>query len=382
MNSFPHRSKVFLLASTLTTGGAEQVIRALAIGLPAYDFNTHIVCLHELGDLGMEISKLGITADFGFSRGRLDPFVFFRLVRLFRGENDAILCSLDHHDATFWGAVSSSFAGIRHRILSIHSTGLWGKGGSFSRSDRLVLSHYDRIVALAQIHADYLEKDEGIGRDKIAVINNGIDTDRFKPPASDVERAALRERLNIPANSFVVAIVAVLRPEKNHEMLLRAAREVLANNENFILLIVGDGQEAGNLHRMAQELSLGEAVRFMGQRSDIPDILSVSDVSVLCSHPIVETFPLAVLESMATGIPVVATAVGSIPEMLESGKEGVLIPSGDTEALTEAIVSLARDPERRKRIGQAGRKKVEERYCESRMVEGYANLCRSLLEGR
>ena len=237
-------------------------------------------------------------------------------------------------------------------------------------------------MALAQIHADYLEKDEGIGRDKIAIINNGIDTDRFKPPASNVERAALREGLNIPANSFVVAIVAVLRPEKNHEMLLRAAREVAANNEKFILLIVGDGQEAGNLHRMAQELSLGEAVRFMGQRSDIPDILSISDVSVLCSHPIVETFPLAVLESMATGIPVVATAVGSIPEMLESGKEGVLIPSGDTEALTEAIVSLARDPERRTRMGQAGRKKAEERYSESRMVEGYANLCRSLLEGR
>lgn len=380
MNFSLKRSKVFLLASTLTTGGAEQVIRALAIGLPEHGYTTHIICLRGLGAIGTEISTHGIPTHFGLSERRYDPSVFFKLVRLFRKERGAILLSLDHHDATFWGALASSCAGIGHRVLSMHSTGLWGKGGSFTLSDRLALPLYDRIVALARIHAEYLERDEGIGAEKIAVINNGVDTERFNPIGSVERRAELRKRLEIPADCFVVTIVAVLRPEKNHGMLLRSAGEVLSRDKNFLFLIVGDGEEAGNLQTIVRELSLGTAVRFMGLRSDIPEILSVSDVSVLCSYPVVETFPIAVLESMASGVPVVATSVGSIPEMIEDGVDGILIPSGDERALTEALVTLEENPERRAAIGMRARKKVVERYSEKRMVEEYADLFRGLLE--
>ncbi|UCF05928.1 MAG: glycosyltransferase [bacterium] len=372
---------VFLLASTLVTGGAEKVVRALALGLPRHGFDTHVLCLHGVGAEGAELSRLGATVHSGFSRNRFDPTSLFRLSRFMRGGNSAILFTLDHHDAIFLGALASRLAGIRHRILSVHSTGLWAKGGTFSFSDRLVLPLYDRVVALAALHGDYLSKKERIRTDRIVVIHNGIDTGHFRPVSSAVQRRSLREACGIPAESFVVVIVAALRPEKNHEMLLRAAARMKQQGSGALFLIVGEGKEAGKLQSLVNMLQVRNAVRFMGLRKDIPDILALSDASVLCSYPVVETFPLSVLEAMACGIPVVATAVGSIPEMVTDGVEGMLVPPGDVAALSEALGSLESDPERRARMGEAGRKRVEENFTEERMVRRYAELFRGFDTG-
>ncbi|MCK4237134.1 MAG: glycosyltransferase, partial [Candidatus Krumholzibacteria bacterium] len=165
------------------------------------------------------------------------------------------------------------------------------------------------------------------------------------------------------------------------EMFLRSAAEISSRIENFTFLVVGEGKEARKLQDLAVELSLGDTVRFMGLRDDVPEILSISDVSVLCSYPVVETFPLSVLESMASAVPVVATSVGSIPEMLSDGEEGFLIPPGEMGALTEALLTLERDPGRRRTMGEKGRKKVVEGFSEERMVERYAELFGGLLKG-
>jgi glycosyltransferase involved in cell wall biosynthesis len=372
---------VFLLASTLVTGGAEKVVRSLALGLPRHGFDTQVLCLHGPGEEGAELSRLGAAVHSGFSMGRFDPASLFRLARFMRGGEGAILFALDHHDAIFLGALASHLAGIRHRVLSVHSTGLWAKGGTFSFSDRLVLSLYDRVVALATLHGDYLSKSERIGRERIVVINNGIDTQRFRPIPSAARRRSLREEYGIPAETFVVVIVAALRPEKNHEMLLRAAARMDHQGSDAVFLIVGEGKEAGKLQTLVNELRATKAVRFMGLRKDIPDILALSDASVLCSYPVVETFPLSVLEAMACGVPVVATPVGSIPEMITDGVEGIFVSPGDVAALSEALGSLEGDPRKRARMGEAGRRRVEENFTEGHMVRGYAELFRGLAAG-
>lgn len=371
---------MFLLSSTLVTGGAEGVVRSLALGLPEHGFLPHIICIHDLGRVGRELAKRGVTAHFGLSSGSFDPSVFFRLYRIFRREWEAILFSMDHHNALFWGALASVPAGIKHRIMPLHSTGLFSKGRSFSLTDRMVLPLYDRVIALAESHADYIERHEGIDRGKIVVINNGIDTGRFKPPVSDEERFEARKALSVDDDSFVVTIVAALRPEKNHEMFLRAAAGIRSKNGKFTFLIVGDGKEAGKLQSLAKELSLGESVRFMGIRDDIPGILSISDAFVLCSYPVVETFPLSVLEAMACGVPVVSTSVGSIGEMIRDGKEGFLIQPGDVDALVAKVLELEGDPAKRAAMGESARKRVVEEFSEERMVAGYARLFRNLLE--
>ncbi len=373
---------VFILASTLVLGGAEKVVRALALGLPGHGFNPFIICLHGPGSVGEELSRRGVELRSGMMRSRCDPGVFVRLYKLFRGESESILYALDHHDALFWGGLASRAAGVRWCITPVHSTGLWGKKGSFTFTDRLVLPLYDRVVALSAVHADYVARRGGINHSRIAVINNGIDTERFRPVESSRQRDRVRESLELAPGDFVVTIVAALRPEKNHEMFLRAAARFRAKGGRGIFLVVGDGKEAGKLHGLTGELGLWDAVRFMGARDDIPVILAASDVSVLCSYPVVETFPLSVLEAMACGVPVVVTAVGSIPEMITDGREGLVIPPGDDEKLTEALLDLERDARRRAAMGERARERAESEFSQARMVAEYAALFRSLQGGR
>ena len=147
-------------------------------------------------------------------------------------------------------------------------------------------------------------------------------------------------------------------------------------------MIVGEGEEAGKLQRLQRKLALEDTVRFMGAREDIPEMLAASDVSVLCSHPVVETFPLAVLEAMACGIPVVVTAVGSIPEMVTHGSEGLVVPPGNADALTAALLDLSRDAGRRAEMGRRAHERVASSFSEARMVEEHAALFRSLSDAR
>jgi glycosyltransferase involved in cell wall biosynthesis len=128
------------------------------------------------------------------------------------------------------------------------------------------------------------------------------------------------------------------------------------------------------LQRRSRELSLGDAVRFLGRRDDIPAILSAADVSVLCSHPVVETFPLAVLEAMSAGLPVVASDVGAVREMIRDGEEGRIISPGDVEALAGSLVALADAPDARKRMGMRGRERVVRDFAVEGMVGRYAEM--------
>jgi glycosyltransferase involved in cell wall biosynthesis len=366
--------RVEILASTLVTGGAERVIEALALGLPAHGLPARVLCLHEPGNVGAAIAGRGAPVVSRIARFRRDPLACARLASLFNRNRNAVLLSLDHHDAVLAGSVAARLAGLKHRFLAIHSTGLWGKRSSFSMSDRLVLRSYEGVVALARAHADYLVRREGIDERRLRIIANGVDTGRFRPAESERERGALRSALSIPASCFVVAIVAVLRPEKNHRMLLDAAARIKARREDFIFLVVGEGSEGEELRRRSRDLSLGDAVRFLGSRDDIPEILRAADASVLCSHPVVETFPLAVLEAMSSGVPVVACDVGAVREMIRDGDEGCIIRPGGAEALAGSLVFLADSPEARKRMGIRGRERVVRDFTVEGMVGKYAEM--------
>jgi glycosyltransferase involved in cell wall biosynthesis len=376
MNTSRRNPTVCLLASTLVTGGAERVALGLGSGLGAHGQRCLIITLHEAGPVGEELSRLGVRVVSKIATSKHGPGAVPRLARILKSESADILFCLDHHNAIFWGSIASKMAGVRKRVLSVHSTGLWGRRSSFTFSDRMVLPLYDRVVALASSHAEYLENEEGIPGDKIVVIHNGVDISRFAPVGSAPEKTRLREEFGIPESVFVVTIVAALRPEKNHEMLLRSAAEL--SESGYLFLVVGEGGEEQRLRELAQELSLGDTIRFMGRRSDIPDILSASDLFVLCSHPVVETFPLSVLEAMSSGLPVLSTRVGSIETILEEGREGLLIEPGDQKALIDTIRALRGDEPGRS--GARARTKVVERFSLEGMVERYAKLFTGILD--
>ncbi len=372
--------RVDVLASTLVTGGAERVIEALARGLPAHGMPVRIICLHEPGSVGEEIARRGTPVVSRIARGRRDPLAWARLASLFAANPEPVLLSLDHHDAVFAGAAAARWARRTHRFLAVHSTGLYGKRSSFSMSDRLVLGAYEGIVALAKSHARYLVDREGIDERRIRIIPNGVDTDRFRPAGSESERERRRSALSIPPGRFVVVIVAALRPEKNHRLLLEAAARIAVSRREFLFLIVGEGPEGEELRRLARDPSLGDSVRFTGRRDDIPAILSAADLAVLCSHRIVETFPLAVLEAMACGVPVVSTDVGAVREMIADGVEGRIVRPGDAEALAEALLALADASDERTRMGERGRERVVRDFTVDAMVRGYAKMFNEALE--
>ena len=380
MNSSSKTKRIVLSASTLTAGGAEKIVESLALHLPEYGYEIDIVCLKEAGKIGEELQSKGVNVLANIMRGSFDPFVPLRLSRMFTRRKYDLFFSIDHHNSIFLGAVASLFAGVKHRVFAVHSTGLWGKGSSFSAMDRIVIPLYERIVALGENHRRTLIEKEHIAPEKIAVINNGVDTSLFKPRIASVDPDELKRGLGIPRDNIVVSIVAALRPEKNHEMFLRAAKMLLERKDSFTFLIVGDGEERKRLEIIKDQMALGDSVKFLGLRKDVENILSITDIGVLCSFPVVETFPVSVLEAMSCGIPVIVTRVGSVEEIVEDKRSGILIDSGDFKALAEKIEKLASDSDLRYEIGKRARERVVKRFSLEKMLKGYAGLFDGLLK--
>lgn len=381
MDSPGIRQKITILCSTLVTGGAEMVVRALALGLPGYGIMPRIVCLREPGTIGEEIKNGGIEVRSGISGGRHDIGALAKLVRILGAERESVLLCLDHHDAIFTGVLASRMAGLKHRVLCVHSTGLWNRKGTFSFTDRMALPHFERVVALAENHARYLCDDGGIDRGKIVLIRNGVDTRKFRPESDAGVKASVRKELGIPGEDLVVTMAAAMRPEKNHMMLVGAASTLLRGDPGYTFLMAGDGAEAQAIRDRAAGLGIEGKIRFLGIRRDMERIFSVTDVSVLCSYPVVETLPLSVLEAMSSGAAVVSTRVGSIPEMVEDGRDGILIESGDVDSLVSSLQSLKKDPDLRRMLGENARKRVEKDFSESGMIKAYAQLFSRVVEG-
>lgn len=365
--------KVAFLASSFTVGGAEMVMRDVILGLPPGRFSSRLLFLKSPGIIGEELFARGVPGEAGLLSGRYDPAVLFRLIRRLRAFSPHILFTLDHRNALLWGRLAALSAGVPARAFASHSTGRPGGGRNFNIIDHGLMWATDTVVALSESHATYLAGREKIPASKITIIENGIDTGRF----AHVDRDAIdacRSELAIPDGCNVVMMVAALRPEKAHEAFLDAARSLSESMDNIRFLVVGGGPREQELRELSSRLSLEDRVLFLGRRSDIPVLLGLADVLVLPSHPVVETLPLVVLEAMAAGVPVVASAVGSVPEVVRDGETGLLIPPADSHALAEAVTRLFNHRSLGHGMAERAKKLVLTRYTSVRMVDGYVAL--------
>jgi glycosyltransferase involved in cell wall biosynthesis len=204
--------------------------------------------------------------------------------------------------------------------------------------------------------------------ERLHVVPNGVDLSRFKPdPAA---REAVRAELGIPPSAWIVGTVGRLAPEKNQALLLRAMMPLL--DERRQLVIVGDGPEGAALKALAAESWRSEYCHFVGARNDVERYLAAFDVFALSS--LTEGLPLVLLEAMATGVPVVSTAVGGIGDLIERGETGLLVPSEDEPELRRQLLFLASLPTAALRIGLAGRKAAFAKYSVEQMAERYQAL--------
>jgi len=219
--------------------------------------------------------------------------VLWRLRRLLcQRRIDAVVTVGTGGDKMFWGRLAGWLAGTPVICSALHSTGL---PDHVEFSNRLLAPLTDAFIAVAEPHAQHLAAHEGCPAQKIRVIPNGVDCERFHPRWPN---QTLRQSLNLDAETPVVGIVAALRPEKNHEMFLKVAALVHGKLPAAQFLIVGDGPQRARLEGLAQTLGIAHCVRFLGTRSDVSEVLSLVDVLVLTSH--MEANPICLMEAMAS----------------------------------------------------------------------------------
>ena len=345
--------------SSLKIGGMEQVVLRLATAQRAAGHRVGILALRG-GPLEQETVRLGLQTCVLHS-GRVMRGL--RALRYFRAVRPDVIHV--HNPTSLHYAVLSRLVANSAIVLTVHGETHARRGTALEW--RLVKGV--AVVSHAALQTLRLPCDPR----KFRVIHNGIAT------ASDTSelREATRAELAL-GNRVVGVIVARLNGRKGHATLLKSVALLRDSDVTPLILVVGDGPEGEALERQAQQLGLGPSqVRFLGARSDVDRILSAADFFVLPSDT--EGLPLSVLEAMAHGLPIVASRVGGIPEIIETSEHGLLVPPGDSEALAEAIRSLIDDPVLRRNLSFAARARVNTEFSIAKTLENYDRLYRNAL---
>jgi glycosyltransferase involved in cell wall biosynthesis len=360
--------RVMFVQTDMRVGGAEVLTANIIRWLDRQRFAPELCCLKERGPLGDALAN-EIPVHHGLLASKYDLRIWPRLTRLLRRRQTDAVITVGAGDKMFWGRLAARRVGVPVVLSALHSTG-WPDG--VGRLNRMLTPVTDSFIAVAESHGRFLAKNLGVDANRVAVICNGVDTDRFAP-LPDV--SGIRAELGIGATAPVVGIVAALRPEKNHELFLEMTRRVAWQLPSARFLIVGDGPRGEAIRQRARALGVAERTMFLGSRGDVARLLAAMDVFALTSH--VEANPVSILEAMSAGKPVVATDVGSIHETLEEGRTGFLVPGGDAGRLAGRVMQLLQDPVTARSMGAAAREAVVRRWSLEAMVRGYERLIES-----
>jgi glycosyltransferase involved in cell wall biosynthesis len=240
----------------------------------------------------------------------------------------------------------------------------------YGRIDRFVLRRYAAVIAVSQAVKNRLIG-AGVRDEKIHIIENGIDLRPF-----DGATPSLRGITGEPA-APIVGFVGRLSKEKGADIFLQVASRVIAEIPHAKFVLVGDGPERKQLESLIDSLGLSQSVVLAGRRTDMPSVYASFDLLVLSSRD--EGVPMAVLEGMASGVPWVATAVGDVPKIIQNQISGVLVSPGEVESLAKWVVTLLQNTAERGRIGENGRRRVQEEFSAERMTSSYLNVYREVV---
>jgi glycosyltransferase involved in cell wall biosynthesis len=359
--------KLAIFVSNFDVGGTERQMIELIRRLDRRQFDVHAVCFNRTGEWLHRVVEAGVPiVEF--------PIESFRKLRTWRQASAftrwcrqtgiTVLQTTDFYTNVF-GLPAAAAAGVPLRIGSRRDVNP-GRNLAKTVLQRAAYAAAHHVVANSQAAAARLVR-ERVPRDRIGVIANGLDLTGYAP------RLALRTVRRL-------ITVARLRPEKRHNILLDAAARLAGRHPDIEFQIVGDGGELPALMAQCERLGIASRVRFLGHRDDVTALLGGADLFVLPSRS--EAFPNGVLEAMASSLPVVACAVGGVPELVEDGRTGLLVPPDDPDALAEAISALVADPPRAWAFGRAGREAVEARYSFEKMTNGFERLYLSLLASK
>jgi len=356
---------VLHFTNSLVRGGAEEHLLTLMRGLDRRLFRLYLVATPEVAglirpDLPADVELIPL--------GLLNPSDLKAAVRLSR----ILLQRQVHilHSHLFYSSVFASPIGCLCRVPVImetpHVREQWRSGWIKSRFvvDRAVGRCIDRYIAVSEANCRYLVEAKRLPRHKVTVIHNGVDLRRFHP--AHQAPAGLKASLGLGADDPTLVCVGRLEPQKGHSVLIAAMSRVRSQFRRARLILVGEGSLRAALAAQARALGLEESVYFAGYQANVADWLALADVTVLPS--LYEGLPIAAIESLAAGRPMVATAVDGTPEVIVDGKTGLTAPPGDPAQLAEAICKLLGDKELAGNLALAGRRWVVDHFSQELQV--------------
>jgi glycosyltransferase involved in cell wall biosynthesis len=238
------------------------------------------------------------------------------------------------------------------------------------------MRYCDQVICVCRAQDRHWQANYPFLHGRTTVIYNGVDTEWFDPEKVPGMRGWLRKEHRIPEDAFVACAIAAFRPEKGHRYLIQAFKQVVSAYPNAYLLLAGDGPLREEMETTAKETGLSEKVLFLGVIHDVRPLLAASDISIIASTA-VETFSMAMLESLAMGVPMVMTDIGGAREAIYPGNTGVLVQAGDTQALANGILELAKDTARREMMGTHARRFVCDAFTRERMIRETAQVLRN-----
>ena len=355
-------------------GGAERVARDLLVELDPERFARIMFVSRPPRDrtgerVVADLRRRGVDVRFLKRRFKFDPLAWWPLFRALRRERIDVL-----HTHAFgqnaWGSVLGRLAGVPVVIAHEHNREFNGRALHAVIDRQLVARFAGAIIVVSGDARRRMIEVEGIPPEHMVVLPNGV---RALPPG---DGRAMRADLGIGSGDPVIGTVCIIREEKALDVLIGAAALLMEDFPHLRVLIAGPGPDRARVEAVTERLGLSDRVHMVGARTDVPDVLAAIDIAVICSD--YEGSPRSVLEFMDAGKPIVATSVGGIPEVVDDGTHGVLVPPRDEEALAAALGGLLRDRERANEMGARARDRCRHELSLDRTVESLEDLYEEL----
>jgi len=366
-------------------GGVEWVVYWLTSNLDRDRYRVIVCCLQCLGELAEHLKEQGIPLFNLNGRSSINPlhlprnfYVIWNLIKLLRREKVQIVHTHEFFSGTL-GRIAAKLAKTSITILMLHNKDRW-KQSIHILIDRLLAMWTDNIVANSNSVKEFTIRQYGsLNSHNFTVVHNGIDSTKFNHNLNDPHTK--RTDLGIENRTPLLVIVGRLTTQKGHRYLIEALPAIVEKYPKLRLLIIGDDSPFDistkeETFQLVETLGITENVVFLGERKDVPEILCAADIFVLPS--LWEGFGLVIAEAMAAGKPVIASKIDGIPEVVEDGVTGILVPPKDPDALAKAILQLLNNKNQAKAMGIAGKERVKRYFSVNEMVRKWDVLYQQL----
>jgi len=359
----------------LQPSGAERCVYELALRLDKRRFDIHVAALRTgavagwLEDKGIDVVVLNV-------RNRFDLPALFRFVKFLRDREVHLLHTHLFH-ADLVGRIAATLAGVPHLVHTVHVAERRFRPWQYVWA-RIASKWCERIICVSKAVRDHHASRTRLPSNMYQVIYNGIDTNQYRPDSQSRER--FREKLRIKKDELLISFVGRLDYQKNPQMFLQAVEVTRKRHGNIKVVIAGDGPEARAVERFVREGNNAQWITWLGFTDEIPALLNASDIFVLPSRW--EGFGLSAAEAMATEVPVIATKVPGLTELIIDGKTGLIIEPEDVDALILAMEKLINDEAMRKSLGSAARQRVQEEFSIEANIAAHEQLYEDILRER